>query len=172
MQFSWFLHSLLWKLWVDTPAANFNTHLNRQHVIRSGRNTHHWPAAVSMETTVVFLSWERVNSEWTWDYSYKLFPNLVISHFHAGMDIGLQVCWEWREDGLQSKQRSFIIWHLTGVHPWCSVSSTADRLWAAHREQYIVTVWGVYLTQTITVPSLTVVLNAGLPQYQVYQNSY
>lgn len=32
----------------------------------------------------------------TWDDSYKLFPNLVIFHFHAGMDIGSQVSWEWK----------------------------------------------------------------------------
>ena len=67
-------------------------------------NTHHWPATVSMETTVSFPSWESVNSEWTWGDSYKLFPNLVISHFHAGMDIGLQVCWEWREERLPKKR--------------------------------------------------------------------
>lgn len=53
-----------------------------------------------METAVSFPSWGSVNRERTWDDSYKLFPNLVISHFHAGMDIGLQVRGGWGWGGL------------------------------------------------------------------------
>lgn len=104
MHFSWFPLSLLWKLWADTLTANFNTHLNKQHVIRSGRK--HSPLASYSfhgDHSLLFSSWESINSEWTWDDSYKLFPNLVISHFHAVMDIGLQAWWECREDGLQKK---------------------------------------------------------------------
>lgn len=101
MHFSWFPLSMLWKLWADTPTANFNTHLNKQHVIWSGRK--HSPLASYSfhgDHSLLFPSWESVNSEWTWDDSYKLFPNLVISHFHAVMDIGLQVWWECREEEL------------------------------------------------------------------------
>lgn len=87
-------------------------------------NTHHWPATVSMETTVSSPSWESVNSEWTWDDSYKLFPNLVISHFHAGMDIGLQVCWEWREDRVQKKKKKDSFYGLTF---YCRAQSDAVR---------------------------------------------
>lgn len=94
-------------------------------------NTHHWPATVSMETTVSFPPWESVNSEWTWDDSYKLFPNLVIFHFHAGMDIGLQVCREWREE-------VFMVWHFSGVHGMLQyeLSSPADVLWNAHENHH------------------------------------
>lgn len=90
-------------------------------------NTYHWPATVSMETTVSFPSWESINSDWTWDDSYKLFSNLVIFHFHAGMDIGLQVCREWREE-------VFMLWHFSGGDGMAQYgpSSSADVLWNAH----------------------------------------
>lgn len=90
-------------------------------------NTYHWPAAVSMETTVSFPSWESINSDWTWDDSYKLFSNLVIFHFHAGMDIGLQVCREWSEE-------VFMLWHFSGGNGTAQYgpSCPADVLRNAH----------------------------------------
>lgn len=48
-----------------------------------------------------------LNCEWKWDDSYKLFPNLVISYFHAEMDIGLQVSDEGR---VEMRHGSFLIW--------------------------------------------------------------
>lgn len=117
---------LLWKLHLDTYNCQIQCPSQQaaRHTVRQ-KNAHHWPATVSMETTDLFYSWESVNSERTWDYSYKVFPNLVIFHFHAGMDIGLQECWEWRE-------HVFKVWHFTGVPGavwtiiccWCAVKWT------------------------------------------------
>lgn len=113
-------YGLTLRLPTSVPFSTGSTSYSR------AENTHHWPATVSMETTASFPSWESVNSKWTWDDSYKLFPNLVIFHFHAAMDIGLQVCWEWRGE-------VFMVWHFTGVHGMVQygLSSPADVLWNA-----------------------------------------
>lgn len=64
-------------------AVGFNNDLKKQHVIWSdGKHL----ASVSMETTASLPSQESVNTERTRDDSYKLSLNLVISHFHAGMN--------------------------------------------------------------------------------------
>lgn len=58
-----------------------------------------------------------LNCEWKWDDSYKLFPNLVISYFHAEMDIGLQVSDEGR---VEMRHGSFLIWRCREC---CSMDS-------------------------------------------------
>lgn len=109
----------IWKLWADSPAANFNIHLKMQVVI--GRPQFPW------RPHSAFPPEKSVNSEWTWDYSYKLFPNLVISHFHAGKDIGLQVCREWKDERWQKKKKFditlvWMTWHSVDCH-WLLIFS-------------------------------------------------
>lgn len=94
------------------PGSSFPSKGSVSYV--QAANTHHWSATVSMETTASVPSWEGANSEWTWDDSHKLFPNLVIFHFHATMDIGLQVCRELRGE-------VFMVWHFTGVQMCCEM---------------------------------------------------
>lgn len=138
MHFSWFLLFCF-----NTPTANFSALLNRQHVIWSGRK---YPPLASHsfhgDHSLLYLL-RKLNSKWTWGHSYKLFPNLVISHFHAEMDIGLQVCWEWREEGLQKKRDVFMVCHFTW-HGMVQYGLSSVK-WSQGKYTYssLVTIWGL-----------------------------
>ena len=70
MHFFWILHFLSFFFGNENYGLTLDCQLQcpsqqaARHTVRQ-KNTHHWPATVSMETTVSFPSWETINSERT-----------------------------------------------------------------------------------------------------------